>query len=158
MKSPIEVLKEHKQIALYWTQAIQRRHEMQLPRPHDSLEVRSLLYGGIIRDLYFALKQSLAENETLIERSNKAMTRAVQAEADLEEYKEGIEVERQWKQEAYDRNTQLINENMEVKMLLGYLRTKNMFGGPALRTDTYQVAPISDRLAKRIDDLLEEKA
>ena len=37
--------------------------------------------------------------------------------ADLKEYKEGIEVERGWKREAYRRNRQLRTEN---KMLRSY--------------------------------------
>jgi hypothetical protein len=86
MKTSAEVLENHEDLALYWRDEIRRRHKMQMPIAHDPLEVRSLLYGEIIRNLYFALKNSVA---------------------DLDEYKEGIEIERQWKQEAYERNIKL---------------------------------------------------
>ena len=47
---------------------------------------------------------------------NQIGPRVAQLEAELEEYKEGIEIERGWKQEAYDRNTALQRENRELEV------------------------------------------
>lgn len=111
MKTYAEILEDHEDLALYWRDEIKRRYEMQLPISHDPLEVRSITYGAVIRNLYFALKHSVA---------------------DLDEYKEGIEIERRWKREAYDRSVQLkehrdslILDNNELQEEIESLRNIN---------------------------------
>lgn len=61
MRTPKEVLNAHEDLASYWRREIRRRYEMQMPRPHDPLEIRSIMYGRIIAELYYTLKRLEAE-------------------------------------------------------------------------------------------------
>ena len=73
--------------------------------------------------------------------SKKEIVEAVtQLEADLEEYKEGIEVERVWKQEAYDRNAYLKEENAALKRFCTMVR-ESIEGG---RVVTFQDIDIEE--------------